>query len=462
MPITISKCFLILLIGLCSSPFVVAQNLFVGHTTLTFNDPTRTGGFGSGAGSGRQIQTEIYYPAAAAGENVAAANGQYPLIVFGHGFAMNWDAYSNIWNQLVPLGYIMAFPRTESGLFPSPSHGDFGQDIALVSQKMSEQAQLSTSLFYGKLTDYTCAMGHSMGGGAAVLAASQNGLFDCYVGLAPAETSPSAITAAASIQIPSLILSGSNDGVTPPAQHHIPIYDAIPHECKSFANLIGGGHCYFANTNFNCDFGESTTSTGISLTRNQQQSMMYQQLFSWLSYFLNSSCVGYEVFMNYPISGIDLNTTCPAFDANPVVIIQNGNILSTTTQANSFQWYLNNQAVGGATNDSLIIDPNFSGAYNLLVTYDYGCAYSNNIVGLEENRSTFQIFPNPAQKMLHIEGQIQSNIPYNLFNLEGRVVLSGTIEKGQDAIDIENLKNGTYLLQLDDEPSSFHKVLIAH
>lgn len=190
--------------------------------------------------------------------------------------------------------------------------------------------------------------------------------------------------------------------------------------------------------------------------------MMYQQLFSWLSYFLNSSCVGYEVFMNYPISGIDLNTTCPAFDSNPVVIIQNGNILSTTTQANSFQWYLNNQAVGGATNDSLIIDPNFSGAYNLLVTYDYGCAYSNNIVGLEENRSTFQIFPNPAQKMLHIEGQIQSNIPYNVFNLEGRVVLSGTIEKGQDAIDIENLKNGTYLLQLVDEPSSFHKVLIAH
>ena len=109
MPISISKCLLIFLIGLCASSFVVAQNLSVGHATLTFNDPTRTGGFGSGAGPGRQIQTEIYYPAAAAGENVAVANGQYPLIVFGHGFAMIWDAYSNIWNQLVPLGYIMAF-----------------------------------------------------------------------------------------------------------------------------------------------------------------------------------------------------------------------------------------------------------------------------------------------------------------------------------------------------------------
>jgi dienelactone hydrolase len=462
MPISISKCLLVLLIGLYASPFVVAQNLFVGHTTLTFNDPTRTGGFGSGAGAGRQIQTEIYYPAAVAGENVAVAPGQFPVIVFGHGFAMNWDAYANIWQALVPATYIMAFPRTESSLFPSPSHADFGLDLALVAQKMSEQAQLSTSLFYEKLLDYTCAMGHSMGGGAAVLAASQSNLFDCYVGLAPAETSPSAIAAAAALQIPSLILSGSNDGVTPPAQHHLPIYNAIPHECKSFANLIGGGHCYFANANFNCDFGESTASTGISLTRNQQQSMMYSQLFAWLSYFLNSICGGYEVFMDYPVSGIDLSTTCPAFDSNPVVITQNGNLLSTTTQANSFQWYLNDQPVVGATNDSLIIDPNFSGAYNLLVTYDYGCAYSNTIVGLEENSNHFQIFPNPAQKTLYILSLEQSHIPYYLFDPEGRVVLAGTIEKGQDAIDIENLKTGTYILQIVAEPSSFHKVLIAH
>lgn len=457
-----SKAFLYFFIGFLSSQLLLAQNLSVGHTTHTFNDPTRTGGFGSGAGPGRQIQTEIYYPAAAAGENVALANGQFPLIVFGHGFAMNWDAYSNIWNQLVPLGYVLAFPRTESVLFPSPSHNDFGLDIALVAQKMSELAQQGTSLFYGKLTDYTCAMGHSMGGGAAVLAASQTSVFDCYVGLAPAETSPSAISAAAALQIPALILSGSNDGVTPPAQHHLPIYDAIPHECKSFANLIGGGHCYFANANFNCDFGESTTSTGIILTRAEQQSLMYQQIFYWLSYFLNSSCVGYEAFMDYPVPGIDLTTTCPAFVQNTIVITQNGNLLSTTTQANTYQWYLNNQPVAGATNDSLIIDPNFSGAYNLLVTYNYGCAYSNNILCLAENLSAFQIYPNPAQKTLYIKGPNQVIIPYYLFDLEGRVVFSDTLYNGQDAIDIENIKNGTYLLQLVAEPSSFLKVLIVH
>ena len=95
-----------------------AQNLNIGHTTLTFNDPARSGGFGSGGGPGRQIQTEVYYPATVVGENTAVADGQWPVIVFGHGFAMNWDAYANIWNYLVPYGYIIAFPRTEGGLFP--------------------------------------------------------------------------------------------------------------------------------------------------------------------------------------------------------------------------------------------------------------------------------------------------------------------------------------------------------
>lgn len=225
----------------------LAQNLNLGHTTITFNDPNRSGGFGNGGGPGRQIQTEIYYPAPANGENVAVSDGQWPIIVFGHGFAMNWDAYSNIWSALVPYGYIMAFPRTESGIFPTPSHGDFGLDIALVAEKLSESGQNINSIFYNKISDYTCAMGHSMGGGAAVLAASQSTIFDAYLGLAPAETNPSAIAAADNLQIPSLILSGSNDGVTPPSQHHLPIFNAIAHECKSFANLIGGGHCYFAN-----------------------------------------------------------------------------------------------------------------------------------------------------------------------------------------------------------------------
>ncbi len=440
------RLLLFLCFSLCGY-FLFAQTLNIGHTTLTFNDPNRTGGFGSGGGPGRQIQTEIYYPATTTGENVAVADGQWPVIVFGHGFAMNWDAYSNIWSALVPYGYIMAFPRTESGLFPSPSHGDFGQDIALIAQKMTDAGQNSNSIFDTKISDYACAMGHSMGGGAAVLAAAQSSIFDAYLGLAPAETNPSAIAAAVNLQIPSLILSGSNDGVTPPSQHHLPIFNAIPHECKSFANLIGGGHCYFANSNFNCDFGESTSSTGISLSRSEQQSLMYQQMIPWLSYFLGQSCEGYASFMEYPVSGISLNSTCPV-SIPDVTITQNNNTLSTTTLGNSYQWYLNGEPIPGATNDSLQVVDNFSGVYQLLVYFDYGCQYSNNIAQVAEfEKTTLNIFPNPATDFIEINGL--HNCSYTILNLQGQLVQAGNLSVENSTILFNELPKGSYFLHLN-------------
>ena len=177
----------------------------IGHTTITFNDPARTGGFGSGGGSGRQIQTEIYYPATTAGENTAVASGDFPIIVFGHGFAMSWDAYTNIWEHYASKGYILAFPRTEGSLFPAPSHGDFGLDINIVETRMQAEDVLATSLFYQKINGNSALMGHSMGGGATILAASTNTSIKAIVGLAPAETNPSAIAAASNVTVPAII-----------------------------------------------------------------------------------------------------------------------------------------------------------------------------------------------------------------------------------------------------------------
>jgi hypothetical protein len=372
---------------------------------------------------------------------------------------MNWDAYSNIWSALVPYGYIMAFPRTESGLFPTPSHGDFGQDIALIAQKMTEASQNSNSMFYAKLSDYACAMGHSMGGGAAVLAASQSTVFDAYLGLAPAETNPSAIAAAANLQIPSLILSGSNDGVTPPSQHHLPIYNAIAHECKSFANLIGGGHCYFANSNFNCDFGESTSSTGISLSRSEQQSLMYQQIIPWLSYFLGQNCEGYTSFVEYPVNGITLTSTCPN-SVPDVTITQNNNILSTTTQGLSYQWYLDGELIPGATNDSLQVVDNFSGVYQLLVYFNYGCDFSNNIAQVDDFKPVLNVFPNPAKDFIEISGSSANYSSYHLLNLQGQTVKTGVLNVGKTKIDLQNLTTGTYFLEICGLEEAPYKVII--
>jgi predicted dienelactone hydrolase len=276
-----------------------AQNFAVGNTTITFNDPSRSGGFGSGGGPGRQIQTEIYYPANAAGANVPLANGTFPVIVFGHGFAMSWDAYANLWNAFASKGYIIAFPRTEGGLLPAPSHNNFGLDLAIVEVKLQALNTNSSSIFYQKVKNSSAIMGHSMGGGATFLGAANNSspTLKAVVGLAPAETNPSAIAAAANVSVDALILSGSSDGVTPPASNHQPIYNNLPSTCKTFLSITNGSHCYFANTNFNCDFGELTTGTG-SLSRAAQQDITADYVGLWLDFKLKGSCLAWDEFLD--------------------------------------------------------------------------------------------------------------------------------------------------------------------
>lgn len=120
---TTHSLFLLLIISVVTA---TAQPFQIGHRQITYQDPAR---------GNRNIQTEIYYPAATAGNNVSVETGAFPVIVFGHGFAMAWDAYQNIWEDLVPQGYIIAFPRTEGSLIPAPDHDAFGKDLAFLITK---------------------------------------------------------------------------------------------------------------------------------------------------------------------------------------------------------------------------------------------------------------------------------------------------------------------------------------
>ena len=359
-----------ILVFLIIYPFMFWCQFQIGHRTVTFNDPARSGGFGSGGGPGRQIQTEIYYPSYTAGESTPVATyPDFPVIVFGHGFAMGWDAYQNLWEHLVPQGYVMAFVRTEGSLIPSPSHADFGADLALVVTKMLALNTTAGSPFNGRIKQRAVIMGHSMGGGATMLAAENNASLAGIVGLAPAETNPSAIAVCGNISVPGLIFSGSSDGVTPPAEHHIPMYQGISSACKSFVSITGGAHCYFANSNFNCDFGESTSSQGISISRAEQHQKTFSILDPWLRYVMGPDCFALTDFhwsLNNTVGTIN-QTTCASANMNATIYFDNVNTLWTTTPGTSYQWYVNGQIMQGETNDTLVIPMDFGGDFSVSV-----------------------------------------------------------------------------------------------
>lgn len=443
--------YLFLLIA-TSLIFQASAQFQIGHTTITFNDPSRTGGFGSGGGTGRQIQTEIYYPATSVGTDVTAAAGQFPVIVFGHGFAMSWDAYQNIWEHYVQLGYILAFPRTEGSLIPSPNHGEFALDLRLVEQRMQAQNSVSSSLLYQKIHPNSAIIGHSMGGGATILAGANNTSIKTIVGLAPAETTPSAISAAVNVTVPSLIFSGGQDGVTPAADHHIPIYTNLGSDCKSFVNVVGGAHCYFANTNFNCDFGESTSSTGISITRAEQQTRTFSLLDPWLEYTLKENCAAYTTFLNLSVATPSQLLTQSTCVANPIPVINEASgVLTSSTTGISYQWFLNGNEILGA--NSISYTPQVNGDYYVEVTSENNCPeislpFTVNGLAVDEiPQFVYNLYPNPTSGFVHITNTSTEKIPTEIYTLSGMLVSKQEVST---SIDLNGLESGIYFIKINN------------
>lgn len=244
----------------------------------------------------RSVTTEIYYPAATAGNNVPVSAGQFPVLVFGHGFTMVWSAYDIYWNALVPTGYIMVFPTTEGGF--SPNHLEFGKDLAFLIGEMKKENLNLSSAFFNHVTNTSAVMGHSMGGGSSFLSVQYDSSITALVNFAAAETTPSAIAAAKNILIPSLVFSGANDCVAPPTQHQSPLYDSLASACKSFVSITGGSHCQFASYNVNCYFGEGTCTPQATITPTVQQGIFMPMLQNFLDYYLKNDCNAGTLFQN--------------------------------------------------------------------------------------------------------------------------------------------------------------------
>lgn len=439
----------LLLVLMCAISLLNAQTYAVGHVQVTYNDPAR---------ANRAIQTEIYYPASTAGESVPAAAGTYPVIVFGHGFVMVWSAYQNVWEALVPAGYIVAFPTTEGSF--SPVHANFGADMAfLVGAIQQDGASNSSSILFGHVGSASALMGHSMGGGSAFLGAEGNANITTMVTYAAANTTPPSIAAATNIAIPSLVIAGQNDCVTPPVQHQIPMYDSLASSCKAYVEIIGGGHCYFANTNFNCSFGEGTCTPNPTISRTEQQDAATDFTLLWLNYYLKNDCSALTEFSDSLIGSQRISGTSTCVNASPIISI-NSNFLQSTP-ALSYQWLLNGAPIVGATSQTYT--PTLSGFYAVVVTYpNTSCTDTSNVINWISMGTSaptipafIRCFPNPANSEINVEyGNISECAEQIVItDNQGRIVkqLSMSDQNSRTGIPIGDLATGNYILMLTGE-----------
>lgn len=278
---------------LLTSLFVQAQ-YSVGTTSITFTDPAR---------GNRSVPTEIYYPATSAGTNTTVATGQFPLVVFGHGFLIGYTQYTWLANALVDCGYIVAFPDTETGF---PDHANFGGDLAFLVPAIQAEGANAGSILFGAVGTTSAIGGHSMGGGASFLGAENNTVITALFNFAAAETNTSAIAAAANVLVPTLVIEGSEDCVVPSSGNTGDMYAALNVACKALVNIVGASHCQFSNNDFVCTLGEF--GCGATISQTAQETMVLDYLKPWLDHHLKGDCDALTTFDNSIMAGVGLGT----------------------------------------------------------------------------------------------------------------------------------------------------------
>ncbi|WP_394618580.1 alpha/beta hydrolase family protein [Lentzea sp. JNUCC 0626] len=240
---------------------------------------------------GRSVPARVHYPATTTGTNQPVAAGRFPAIAFGHGFFQATSKYTSTSNHLASWGFVVVVPTTQGGL--SPNHGTFADDLNTGLSWLVAQDTTTGSRFRDHISTASLGVaGHSMGGGAAVLAAARNPKITAVSTYAAAETTPSAKAAAATLAAPAQFLAGSQDTITPVDEHQRPMFAAKP-RAKQLRTITGGFHCGFMDSSgLFCDNG--------SVTRAAQLVAAKRVMTSWFRHYLSNDTAARDFVWGQP------------------------------------------------------------------------------------------------------------------------------------------------------------------
>ncbi len=274
------------------------------RTVTTCPDPANAGSHPIGYRSvtimrgSRSLSCLLYYPALSSGQNTQAdtTGRPYPIIAFGHGFSTQISYYISYYEHLATHGYIAIAPQ-----FPDTQHGELAYDLLYCIEYIRQQNSDNASFLYGAVDTGRVGMsGHSMGGGASLLAASYDSRVRIAAPMAAAETTPSAISVMPNIAGAVCLIAGSADNVTPPSSNQQPMYNAaIPF--KSLPLLQGAGHMrYMDDASF--DFLNPGT-----MNRGVQQQLSRRYITAAFDLFLKDDPCGWNY--SYGSNSTDPNVT---------------------------------------------------------------------------------------------------------------------------------------------------------
>jgi hypothetical protein len=144
--------------------------------------------------------------------------------------------------------------------------------------------------------------------------------------------------------------------------------------------------------------------------------------------------------------------------AVPTISVTNFQNLSTTATG-TYQWYLDNAAISGATQNNYVATA--SGAYTLVVKNAQGCASTPSAavtIAITGNLElpVFSIYPNPARDRFTISTDKVGDI--EIVNSVGLVIQKINSIHSGDSIDLTKYNTGKYLVRFTDR--SFNSITI--
>jgi dienelactone hydrolase len=227
----------------------------VGEEQVTFVDHTRTTSVPGQPPGPRTLTTIIRYPARGPAGRVDMANaspdraaGPFPLIIFGHGFAVTPSTYFRLLRAWAQAGYVVAapvFPLENANAPGGPDESDLvnqPRDMSVVISGMLAANHAAHALLRGMMAPQRIGVSGQSDGGETALAVAYDRIYRDRRVHAAVILSGAQIPGGGSLVPgpPLLATQGTADTVNDP--RNTDAFFAIAHRPKYLLRLIGAPH----------------------------------------------------------------------------------------------------------------------------------------------------------------------------------------------------------------------------